>query len=148
MFQSRKLAPHPAPNAGASTEHLLRHTSCSSSKTWALAIPGCSELCFHGLWRAWENDVSVLCLFLHLQNGGNESKVPLSGEDCCEDQPRLYIKTCSIELGFITLYYADVIYYGSHLPGTFRSYLEPIPHRSRMAVMKERSLFSKTNCPR
>lgn len=44
MFQSRKVAPHPAPSSGASTEHLLICTSCSSSKAWALAIPGRSEL--------------------------------------------------------------------------------------------------------
>lgn len=56
MFQSRKVAPHPAPSAGASTEHLLICTSCSSSKAWALAIPGRSaptstaswgKLCLH-----------------------------------------------------------------------------------------------------
>lgn len=135
MFQSRNLAPHPASGAGASTEHLLRHSSCSSSKTRAPVIPECGELCFHGLRRAWANYVSDRCPFLQLQNGDKESKVPLFGEECCEDQPRSCMKTCSTELGFVTIYYADVIYYGFHFPGTFKSDLEPSPHRNRMAVM-------------
>lgn len=61
-------------------------------------------------------------------------KCLLFGEDCCEDQMRLCVKTCSIGLGFIIIYYAVVIY-DYYFPGTFRSWLQPVPHGSRMALM-------------
>ena len=59
---------------------------------------------------------------------------------------RLRVKTCGTGLGFIITYYAGVVYYCHHFPGTFRSRLLPIPRGSRISCKKDPFIFL-TNRP-
>lgn len=93
------------------------------------------QLWFHSLLGTWADYSSVLCLS-QLQNG---NRIPVVWKRLVQGSDEPMVKTCSSGLGFTITSDADVMYYCHQFPGAFRSCLQPVPHRSRAALMEERS---------